>query len=92
MRKKTRNKADCSESEEGGIMITEVMGTVENGALKLDQALPFPDHTRVKLTIEPVEPENPSLAAWERLKRLINEKPLHGLAGKFSREELYERD
>ena len=73
-------------------MITEVMATVEKASLKLDQALPLPDHTRVKLTVEPVEAENPSLAAWERLKRLIDEKPLHGLAGKFSREELYERD
>ena len=73
-------------------MITEVMGTVEKGALKLDQALPLPDHTRVKLTIEPVEPENQALAAWERLKRRIDEKPIPGLAGKFSREELYERD
>lgn len=73
-------------------MITEVKGTVENGALKLDQALPFPDHTRVKLTVEPVEAENPSLAAWKRLLRLIDEKPIVGLAGKFSREELYERD
>jgi hypothetical protein len=46
----------------------------------------------VKLTIEPVEPENRALAAWKRLLRLIDEKPLVGLAGKFSREELYERD
>jgi hypothetical protein len=38
-----------------------------------------------------VEPENPALAAWQRLQRLIDEKPLVGLAGKFSREELHER-
>lgn len=73
-------------------MKTELTATIEGGALKLDTALPFPDHTRVKLTIEPVEAENPALAAWERLLRLMDEKPLHGLAGKFSREELYERD
>ncbi|MHB1426462.1 MAG: hypothetical protein ACYC3I_25150 [Gemmataceae bacterium] len=73
-------------------MTAEVMGTVEQGALKLDQVLPFPDHTRVKLIIELVESDNPSLAAWERLKEHIRQHPIRGLAGKFSREELYERD
>jgi hypothetical protein len=73
-------------------MIAEVTGTVQQGALKLDQALPFPDDTRVKLRVEAVEPESRSLAAWQRLQRLIDEKPLAGLAGNFSREELYERD
>jgi hypothetical protein len=73
-------------------MIAEVMATVENGALKLDGALPFPDQTRVKLTIESVEPENSSAAAWERLKEHIRQHPIRGLAGNFSREELYERD
>jgi hypothetical protein len=73
-------------------MKTELTATIEGGVLKPDAALPFPDHTRVKLTIEPVEPESCALAAWNRLLRLIDEKPLVGLAGKFSREELYERD
>jgi len=73
-------------------MIAEVMGTVEKGALKLDGALPFPDQTRVKLTVEPVEPETPSAAAWERLKEHIRQHPIVGLAATFSREELYERD
>jgi hypothetical protein len=73
-------------------MIAEVTGTVEKGSLKLDRALPFPDHTRVKLTVEALEPEDRSLAAWTRLQRLIDEKPLAGLAGRFSREQLHERD
>lgn len=73
-------------------MKAELTATIEGGVLKPDAALPFPDHTRVKLTIEPVESENRALAAWNRLLRLIDEKPLVGLAGKFSREELYERD
>ena len=71
-------------------MITEAMGTVENGALKLDQALPFADHTRVKLIIEPVEETHSRLAAWERLLALFDEKPI--VDGKpFNREELYDR-
>ena len=73
-------------------MKAELTATIMGGMLKPDGALPFPEQTRVKLTIEPVEPENRALAAWERLQRLIDEKPLVGLAGKFSREELHERD
>jgi hypothetical protein len=73
-------------------MISEMTGTVERGTLKLDQPLPFPDHTRVKLTIEPMETENPSVAAWKGLKERIRQHPIPGLARKFSREELYECD
>ena len=73
-------------------MIAEVMGTVEKGALKLDGALPFPDHMRVKLIVEPVEAENPSQAAWEQMKDRIRKHPIRGLGGRFSREELHERD
>lgn len=73
-------------------MKAELTATIEGGVLKPDTALPFPDHTRVKLTIEPVESQNPSLSAWESLKEYIRQHPIVGLAGKFSREELYERD
>jgi hypothetical protein len=73
-------------------MKAELTTTIEGGVLKPDTVLPFPDHTRVKLTIEPVEAENPSLAAWQRLKERIRQRPIRGLAGKFSREELHERD
>jgi hypothetical protein len=70
----------------------ELMATIEGGVLKPDAVLPFPDHTRVKLTIEPLDSENPSLAAWKHLKEHIRQHPIVGLAGKFSREELYECD
>lgn len=73
-------------------MKAELTATIEGGILKPDMALPFPDQTRVKLTIEPVESSQPRLAAWGRLLRMMDEKPLVGLAGKFSRDELYERD
>ncbi len=73
-------------------MKAELTATVEGGILKPDIALPFPDQTRVKLTIEPVEPENHAAAAWERLKERIRQQPIRGLAAKFSREDLYERD
>jgi hypothetical protein len=73
-------------------MKAEVTALVVNGILKPDAALPFPDQTRVKVTIEPVGSENPSLAAWTRLKERIAQHPIVGLAEKFSREEWYERD
>lgn len=71
-------------------MIAEVMGTVEQGALKLDQALLLPDHTRVKIIIEPVEETDSRVAAWERLLAWFDEHPI--VDGKpFNREELYDR-
>jgi len=73
-------------------MTSEMTATVEKGVLKLDALLPFPDQTRVKLTIEPVETENQALAAWKRLLEQIERQPIIGLAGNFSRNELYERD
>jgi hypothetical protein len=73
-------------------MIAEVMGIVEKGALKLDQVLPYADHTRVRLTVQPVCDPTEARMAWQKLLALMDEKPLVGLAGKFSREELYERD
>jgi hypothetical protein len=73
-------------------MMAEMTATVENGTLKTDAALPFPDKTRVKLTIEPIGSDNQALAAWNRLQLLIDQHPIAGLAGKFSRDELYERD
>jgi predicted DNA-binding antitoxin AbrB/MazE fold protein len=73
-------------------MTAAVTAIVENGLLRPDQPLPFPDHTRVKLTIETVESENESLAAWNRLLARLDQHPMAGLAATFSRDELHERD
>jgi hypothetical protein len=73
-------------------MIAEVMGTVENGALKLDGALPFPDHTRVKLTVEAVWDPVEARKAWQRLLALCDAKPIVGDGKRFNREELNDRD
>ena len=48
-------------------MVAEVMGTVEGGALKLDEALPFPDKTRVKLRVEPAWDIARAREAWQTL-------------------------
>ena len=72
-------------------MIAEMTATVENGILRPDSALPFPDRTRVKLTIETVETQHAAWAAWQALLAKIDEHPITG-PGPFSRDELYERD
>ena len=73
-------------------MIAEMTATVENGILKPDTALPFPDQTRVKLTIEPVATENPAWVAWQALLAKIDEHPIISDGKPFRRDELYERD
>ncbi|MGH7172666.1 MAG: hypothetical protein ACRELF_04175 [Gemmataceae bacterium] len=72
-------------------MKAEVMAIVVNGILKPDTALPFAEQTRVKVTIEAVESENPSLAAWNRVKERLRQRPVHGEGKHFTREELHER-
>lgn len=72
-------------------MKIELTATIEDGILKPDVTLPFPDHTRVKLTIEPVESENISTAAWQRVKERLRQRPVHGGGMRFTREELHER-
>lgn len=68
--------------------------TFENGTLRLDDALPLEERARVRVTIEPINDwsEEKAQAAWEELKRMIAEKPLHLGGGKFSRDELYDRN
>lgn len=72
-------------------MKAEMLAMVLGGILKPDGTLPFPDQTRVKLTIEPVEAQESAVAAWARLKERIELHPIVGLADRFSREELHER-
>ncbi len=71
-------------------MITQVTATVVNGALKLDENLPFADDTRVAVTVEPFTTKAKSLAAWRSFKARLRERPIH--AGKhYTRDELHER-
>jgi hypothetical protein len=74
-------------------MTTQVTATVVGGMLKPDQALPLADHTRVKLTIEPIDQwsQEGAIAAWESLKARLRERPIHGGGKRFTRDELHER-
>jgi hypothetical protein len=72
-------------------MPAEMTATIENGVLRPDGVLPFPDQTRVKITIESIargpEPES----AWEALKARLRLRPVHGGGIHFPRDELHER-
>jgi predicted nucleic acid-binding protein len=50
-------------------MMAEMTATVENGMLKTDAAVPFPDQTRVKLTIEVIARKDTAWSAWQALLR-----------------------
>jgi predicted DNA-binding antitoxin AbrB/MazE fold protein len=74
-------------------MSTQVNATVVNGMLKPDQVLPLAEHSRVRLTIAPLEEWSPekARAAWESLKAMIRERPLHLGGKRYTRDELHER-
>jgi hypothetical protein len=74
-------------------MTTQITATVVGGMLKPDEVLPLADHTRVRLTIEPIEQwsQEGAIAAWESLKARLRARPIHGGEKRFSRDELHER-
>ncbi len=80
-------------AEREEIMTTRVSATFVNGILKPDQPLPLADLSRVQLTIEPIEEwsQERALAAWESLKAMIRERPLHFGGKRYTRDELHER-
>lgn len=72
-------------------MTTQVTATVIGGLLKPDEALPLAEHTRVKLTIEPITEELEPAAAWEALKARLRQRPIHASGKHYTRDELHER-
>lgn len=74
-------------------MTTQITATVVAGMLQPDEPLPLAENSRVRLTIEPIEewPPEKGLAAWESLKALIRERPLHLGGKRYTRDELHER-
>ncbi len=71
--------------------MVQISATVVGGMLKLDQALPFADGMRLKLTIEPLAERLDPEEAWQSFKAWIEEHPLHGLGRHLTRDELHER-
>jgi len=77
-------------------MTTQVDATLIDGVFKPDRALPLPDQTRVRLTIEPIaaaegwSPEK-ARAAWEAIQQRLKEHPIDGGGVRYTRDELHER-
>lgn len=72
-------------------MKTQVTATFVGGVLKPDEELPLADQTRVNLTVETIADQPNSVAAWELLKAMIRQKPIHAAGLHFTRDELHER-
>lgn len=70
---------------------TQCTATVIDGMFKPDDAMPFPDATRVKLTIEAVGERRSPAEAWESFKARALARPVHSGGKRFTRDELNER-
>jgi hypothetical protein len=72
-------------------MTNEINATVVGGMLRPDVILQLPEHTRVRLTVQPLVETLDPVAAWESLKARLRERPLQGSASRYTRDELHER-
>ena len=72
-------------------MTTQVTATVVRGLLWPDRKLELADETRVNLTIEPLAERPEPVEAWRSLKTWIQQRPLHGLGRRLTRDEPHER-
>ena len=72
-------------------MTSHVTATVLGGMLKPDHELPLADHTRVKLTIEPISEAAQPVQAWEAIKARLRQRPIRALGLRYTRDELHER-
>jgi len=82
-----------SNDKKGKPMTTHMTATVVGGMLKPDHALPLPEQTRIRLTIEPIEDWSieAAKAAWEAILARLKERPIHGGGLRYTRDELHER-
>ncbi|MGH7202591.1 MAG: hypothetical protein ACREJB_18435 [Planctomycetaceae bacterium] len=73
-------------------MKAEVTATLIDDMLKLDHPIELPNHSRVRVIVEPVSETNVSWkSAMEAFKRLCEEHPIHSGGLRYTREELHER-
>jgi hypothetical protein len=73
-------------------MTTETTGIVVDGQLQLDQPLPLPNASRVKVMVElQADWRDEYLKNLEAWRQLIRERPVRSGGVKFTREELHER-
>jgi hypothetical protein len=72
-------------------MDAQVTGTLVDDVVQLDSPVDLPNHCRVSITLKPLGDLSKSLAAWQELKRRIQERPVHSGRKRFTRDELHER-
>jgi predicted DNA-binding antitoxin AbrB/MazE fold protein len=68
-----------------------VTATFENGVLKPDQPLELPSGSRVRVFLEPLEPQAERQRAWENVQRLWKEHPINSGGDRLTRDQLHER-
>jgi hypothetical protein len=74
------------------VQMTQISATWTGGMFKPDEAVPLPDQTRVRLTVEPIDEWSPerAKAALEALKRLVQKEPIASGGVRFTRDQLHE--
>ncbi len=77
-------------------MATQLTATFANGAFHPDTPIELPNHSRVKLTIEPTaegsgEMED-RLALWAEMREYARQHRMGSGGRRFRRDELYDRD
>ncbi len=73
-------------------MRTQTTGTIVDGALELDQRIDLPDHSRVRVAIEPLESWRSKFqAGLNEWRSLCERRPIHSGGRRFTRDELHER-
>jgi predicted DNA-binding antitoxin AbrB/MazE fold protein len=65
-----------------------ITATFENGMLKPDTPLDLPSGSKVRLVVEPVDPDQ---AAWEELEKLWETASVDSGGKLMTRDELHER-
>lgn len=73
------------------VLKSRIPAIVFEGKLVIAERISLPDHTPISLTIE-LDEESTSGKCWQSLKKLIEKKPLHGGARRFTRDEMHDRD
>jgi predicted DNA-binding antitoxin AbrB/MazE fold protein len=63
----------------------------ENGMLRPEQPLDLPSGARVRVCLEPIEPQAELDKAWEEWDKLCDETRLSAGASRLTRDQLHER-
>ncbi len=73
-------------------MRTEITGTVVAGGLQLDRPIEFPDNSRVRVAVEPLDEWHTRLqAGLKAWRQLCQERPINSGGRRYTRDELHER-